>query len=311
MVQSVWGLCGGQLISCSTVANWIGRVWFRLWRCVKPKICRSLMPLVKASTIQTFTELNNSVEWIGRGRCMQQDSGRATWVAEPTGGRAPCSSCSFHLSQILQPSLCFLCLSICFSPEASSQGCPIPLVVSSWGPNRSVSVKQALFFHAIIDSKIFFLSAAASSHNYRFDVLAQPSEVVRVQQQGAAFQGCFNVCPWITHHRNAEQMQSWITRINTVAALFSAPPFPAAIGSQKKFSRPLLPGTMSKLSEVQLVKVMINYGAKRRKYQFRSPYLSEKCLLIICWFHYCRQKNRKLRIDLYGLAKTWTIWKKS
>ncbi|KAA8581264.1 hypothetical protein FQN60_002845 [Etheostoma spectabile] len=38
---------------------------------------------------------------------------------------------------------------------------------------------------------------------------------------------------------NAEQMQSWITRINVVAAMFSAPPFPAAIGSQKKFSRPL------------------------------------------------------------------------
>lgn len=47
-------------------------------------------------------------------------------------------------------------------------------------------------------------------------------------------------------------MQSWITRINTVAAMFSSPPFPAAIGSQKKFSRPLLPGTMSKLSEVLL-----------------------------------------------------------
>uniref|UniRef100_A0A668A9H1 PH domain-containing protein n=1 Tax=Myripristis murdjan TaxID=586833 RepID=A0A668A9H1_9TELE len=53
---------------------------------------------------------------------------------------------------------------------------------------------------------------------------------------------------------NAEQMQSWITRINTVAAMFSAPPFPAAIGSQKKFSRPLLPGTMSKLSEEEQVK---------------------------------------------------------
>ncbi|KAI1887070.1 hypothetical protein AGOR_G00202340 [Albula goreensis] len=52
---------------------------------------------------------------------------------------------------------------------------------------------------------------------------------------------------------NAEQMQSWITRINTVAALFSAPPFPAAIGSQKKFSRPLLPGTTSKLSEEEQV----------------------------------------------------------
>ncbi|XP_065806064.1 LOW QUALITY PROTEIN: PH and SEC7 domain-containing protein 1 [Labrus bergylta] len=53
---------------------------------------------------------------------------------------------------------------------------------------------------------------------------------------------------------NAEQMQSWITRINTVAALFSSPPFPAAIGSQKKFSRPLLPGTMSKQSEEEQVR---------------------------------------------------------
>ncbi|XP_036408095.1 PH and SEC7 domain-containing protein 1-like isoform X2 [Megalops cyprinoides] len=52
---------------------------------------------------------------------------------------------------------------------------------------------------------------------------------------------------------NAEQMQSWITRINTVAAMFSAPPFPAAIGSQKKFSRPLLPGTTSKLSQEEQV----------------------------------------------------------
>ncbi|KAL2078706.1 hypothetical protein ACEWY4_026391 [Coilia grayii] len=48
---------------------------------------------------------------------------------------------------------------------------------------------------------------------------------------------------------NAEQMQSWITRINTVAAMFSAPPLPAAIGSQKKFSRPLLPGSASRLSQ--------------------------------------------------------------
>ncbi|XP_016396684.1 PH and SEC7 domain-containing protein 3-like [Sinocyclocheilus rhinocerous] len=53
--------------------------------------------------------------------------------------------------------------------------------------------------------------------------------------------------------RNAEQMQSWITRINTVAAMFSAPPLPAAIGSQKKFSRPLLPGSASKLSQEEQV----------------------------------------------------------
>ncbi|XP_062415848.1 PH and SEC7 domain-containing protein 1-like isoform X3 [Pungitius pungitius] len=53
---------------------------------------------------------------------------------------------------------------------------------------------------------------------------------------------------------NGEQMQSWITRINAVAAMFSAPPFPAAIGSQKKFSRPLLPGAVSKLPEEEQIR---------------------------------------------------------
>ncbi|XP_019902361.2 PH and SEC7 domain-containing protein 1 isoform X3 [Esox lucius] len=52
---------------------------------------------------------------------------------------------------------------------------------------------------------------------------------------------------------NAEQMQSWITRINTVSAMFSAPPFPAAIGSQKKFARPLLPSSTSKMSQEEQV----------------------------------------------------------
>ncbi|XP_039624486.1 uncharacterized protein LOC120538928 [Polypterus senegalus] len=52
---------------------------------------------------------------------------------------------------------------------------------------------------------------------------------------------------------STEQMQSWITRINTVAAMFSSPPFPAAIGSQKKFSRPLLPATSTRLSQEEQV----------------------------------------------------------
>ncbi|NXX75283.1 PSD1 protein, partial [Urocolius indicus] len=54
--------------------------------------------------------------------------------------------------------------------------------------------------------------------------------------------------------QNPEQMHSWITRINVVAAMFSAPPFPAAIGSQKKFSRPLLPSSCSRLSQEEQVK---------------------------------------------------------
>lgn len=51
--------------------------------------------------------------------------------------------------------------------------------------------------------------------------------------------------------RSPEEMQGWINKINCVAAVFSAPPFPAAIGSQKKFSRPLLPATTTKLSQVK------------------------------------------------------------
>uniref|UniRef100_A0A8D0L9M7 Pleckstrin and Sec7 domain containing n=1 Tax=Sphenodon punctatus TaxID=8508 RepID=A0A8D0L9M7_SPHPU len=54
--------------------------------------------------------------------------------------------------------------------------------------------------------------------------------------------------------QNSEQMHSWITRINVVAAMFSALPFPAAIGSQKKFSRPLLPSSTTRLTQEEQVK---------------------------------------------------------
>uniref|UniRef100_H2ZS53 PH domain-containing protein n=2 Tax=Latimeria chalumnae TaxID=7897 RepID=H2ZS53_LATCH len=54
--------------------------------------------------------------------------------------------------------------------------------------------------------------------------------------------------------QNPEEMESWIKKINSVAAVFSAPPFPAAIGSQRKFSRPLLPATTTKLSQDEQLK---------------------------------------------------------
>ncbi|XP_074151535.1 PH and SEC7 domain-containing protein 1 isoform X2 [Sminthopsis crassicaudata] len=54
--------------------------------------------------------------------------------------------------------------------------------------------------------------------------------------------------------QSSEQMHSWITRINVVAAMFSAPPFPAAISSQKKFSRPLLPSSATRLSQEEQVR---------------------------------------------------------
>ncbi|XP_026556682.1 PH and SEC7 domain-containing protein 2 [Pseudonaja textilis] len=45
------------------------------------------------------------------------------------------------------------------------------------------------------------------------------------------------------------EMLSWILRINLVAAIFSAPAFPAAICSMKKFCRPLLPSSLTKLCQ--------------------------------------------------------------
>uniref|UniRef100_A0A8B9NCS3 Pleckstrin and Sec7 domain containing 4 n=1 Tax=Accipiter nisus TaxID=211598 RepID=A0A8B9NCS3_9AVES len=44
----------------------------------------------------------------------------------------------------------------------------------------------------------------------------------------------------------SEEMFSWISRINLVAALFSSPPFPAAVGSQRRFVRPILPAAPSR-----------------------------------------------------------------
>ncbi|KAG9346683.1 hypothetical protein JZ751_006995 [Albula glossodonta] len=51
-----------------------------------------------------------------------------------------------------------------------------------------------------------------------------------------------------------EEMMSWILRINLVAALFSAPAFPAAIGSMKKFCRPLLPSSSTRLNQDEQLK---------------------------------------------------------
>ncbi|XP_067326821.1 PH and SEC7 domain-containing protein 4 isoform X2 [Anolis sagrei] len=41
--------------------------------------------------------------------------------------------------------------------------------------------------------------------------------------------------------QSTEEMGSWISRINLVAAAFSSPPFPEAVGSQRRFVRPVLP----------------------------------------------------------------------
>ncbi|XP_058128063.1 PH and SEC7 domain-containing protein isoform X2 [Anopheles coustani] len=47
---------------------------------------------------------------------------------------------------------------------------------------------------------------------------------------------------------DSKELQSWIDTINFVCAAFSSPPLEGAVGSQKRFQRPLLPCSSTKLS---------------------------------------------------------------
>ncbi|KAK3509050.1 hypothetical protein QTP70_018789 [Hemibagrus guttatus] len=64
--------------------------------------------------------------------------------------------------------------------------------------------------------------------------------------------------------QSTEQMNSWIGRINLVSALYSSPPFPAAVGSQRKFCRPILPATQSALT---LEKQLQSHAAMLQSFQ--------------------------------------------
>lgn len=57
---------------------------------------------------------------------------------------------------------------------------------------------------------------------------------------------------------DSKELQSWIDTINFVCASFSAPPLEGGVGSQKRFQRPLLPNSHTKLNLVSLVKKKIS-----------------------------------------------------
>lgn len=50
---------------------------------------------------------------------------------------------------------------------------------------------------------------------------------------------------------DAKELQSWVDTINFVAAGLSAPPLPGAVGSQRRFQRPLLPAGVTPHSLVR------------------------------------------------------------
>lgn len=51
-------------------------------------------------------------------------------------------------------------------------------------------------------------------------------------------------------YSDSKECEEWIDTINFVAASLSAPPLPGGVGSQKKFQRPLMPASYTKLNMV-------------------------------------------------------------
>lgn len=67
----------------------------------------------------------------------------------------------------------------------------------------------------------------------------------------------------------AKEMASWIARINLAAATHSAPPFPAAVGSQRRFVRPILP--MSPAQSSLVLSLLTTPGCREGRGGFRHP----------------------------------------
>lgn len=78
-------------------------------------------------------------------------------------------------------------------------------------------------------------------------------------------------------YSDSKELQSWIDTINFVCASFSAQPLAGAVGSQRKFQRPLLPcshtklNLVSKLEDMELLShivVWLQTGSDRGRKRF-------------------------------------------
>ncbi|TDG95854.1 hypothetical protein EPR50_G00244570 [Perca flavescens] len=133
-----------------------------------------------------------------------------------------------------------------FGPEVSPKG--------SWRSLYKLPVEKRA-----ADLQWRIVHGAIATNRYRAHIDPELGEGCMFCHEVETLAHLFVQCPRLADllgvlKRTPDLMQSWITRINVVAAMFSAPPFPPAIGSQKRFSRPLLPGSTTKLTQDEQVK---------------------------------------------------------
>ncbi|XP_072005093.1 PH and SEC7 domain-containing protein 4 isoform X1 [Engystomops pustulosus] len=109
-------------------------------------------------------------------------------------------------------------------------------------------------FHTVLKGTLLFLLKDEYRSDFHF-----PEEVISVHHSLAERASEYTKRPNVFRLQTAdwrvflfqtptpEEMNSWIIRINLVAAMFSSPPFPAAVGSQRRFYRPILPTAPCKM----------------------------------------------------------------
>ncbi|XP_051268436.1 PH and SEC7 domain-containing protein 3 isoform X1 [Dicentrarchus labrax] len=107
-------------------------------------------------------------------------------------------------------------------------------------------------FYGVLRGMVLYLQ----KDDYRRDQLTN-EEVVSVHHSLAEQAADYTKKPHVFRLQTADwrvflfqvsskvEMNSWISRINLVSALHSSPPFPAAVGSQRRFFRPILPASQS------------------------------------------------------------------
>ncbi|XP_072227582.1 uncharacterized protein [Leuresthes tenuis] len=107
-------------------------------------------------------------------------------------------------------------------------------------------------FYGVLRGMVLYLQ----KDNYRRDHQSS-EEVVSVHHSVAEQAADYTKKPHVFRLQTADwriflfqasskvEMYSWISRINLVSALHSSPPFPAAVGSQRRFCRPILPASQS------------------------------------------------------------------
>lgn len=88
--------------------------------------------------------------------------------------------------------------------------------------------------------------------------------------------------------RSKVEMNSWISRINLVSALHSSPPFPAAVGSQRRFCRPILPASQSAQTLVRTPTSTL-----------LPPYNHKSFLMYKCVFQYSSRYCRLVRLKCH------------